>query len=108
MEERILTLKRFGRPMLCTEYMARPFKNTFQEILPLLEKYNVGAYNWGLVAGKTQTHCPWDSWNTKYEREPDLWFHDIFRENGEPYKAEEVRFLKAFTSKAKKKLHKVA
>jgi len=107
MESRILTLKRFGRPMLCTEYMARPFKNTFQDILPILEKYQVGAYNWGLVAGKTQTHCPWDSWNTKYENEPELWFHDIFRENGEAYKPEEVEFLKSFT-KAKKKYKKVA
>jgi hypothetical protein len=108
MEKRILTLKRFGRPMLCTEYMARPFKNTFQEILPLFEKYGVGAYNWGLVAGKTQTHCPWDSWSTKYENEPALWFHDIFRENGEPYKPEEIEFLKAFTAAAKRKLNKVA
>jgi len=108
MESRILTLKRFGRPMLCTEYMARPFKNTFQEILPILEKYQVGAYNWGLVAGKTQTHCPWDSWNTKYENEPALWFHDIFRENGEAYKPEEVEFLKSFTKAKKKKYKKVA
>ena len=78
MESRICTLQRFGRPMLCTEYMARPFKNTFQDILPLLKKYNVGAYNWGLVAGKTQTHCPWDSWSVKYDNEPELWFHEYF------------------------------
>jgi hypothetical protein len=107
-EERILHLKRFNRPMLCTEYMARPFSSTFQEILPLFKKYNVGAYNWGLVAGKTQTHCPWDSWSTKYEKEPELWFHDIFRENGEPYKPEEVAFLKEITKGTKEEFHKVA
>jgi hypothetical protein len=107
-EERILHLKRFNRPMLCTEYMARPFSSTFQEILPLFKKYNVGAYNWGLVAGKTQTHCPWDSWSTKYEKEPELWFHDIFRENGEPYKPEEVAFLKEITKVTKEEFHKVA
>lgn len=108
MEKRILALKRFNRPMLCTEYMARPYKNTFREILPILKKYNVGAYNWGLVEGKTQTHCPWDSWSTKYETEPPLWFHDIFRKNGEPYIAEEIEFLKEITREKVQKFIKVA
>ena len=109
MESRIQTLQRFGRPMLCTEYMARPFKSTFQDILPLLKKYNVGAYNWGFVAGKTQTHCPWDSWSVKYDNEPELWFHDIFRENGEPYKPEEILFLKQILEKNTEEYqHKVA
>jgi hypothetical protein len=108
MESRIQTLQRFGRPMLCTEYMARPFGSTFQDILPLLQKYNVGAYNWGLVAGKTQTHCPWDSWNISYSEEPELWFHDIFRNNGEPYRQEEVEFLKNFITTKKINYTKVA
>ncbi|HEX2608198.1 MAG TPA: cellulase family glycosylhydrolase [Flavisolibacter sp.] len=107
-EERILHLKRYGRPLMCTEYMARPFGNTFQEILPLFKQYNVGAYNWGLVAGKTQTHCPWDSWQLKYDNEPELWFHDIFRENGEAYIQEEVDFLKEIMKAEKPVLHKVA
>jgi Cellulase (glycosyl hydrolase family 5) len=102
MEKRIKTLQRFGRPMLCTEYMARPFGSTFQDILPLLKKYNVGAYNWGFVAGKTQTHCPWDSWTTVYDNEPELWFHDIFRENGEAYLPEEIEFLREITRSVKK------
>ena len=108
MEKRIKTLQRFGRPMMCTEYMARPFGSTFQEILPLLKQYNVGAYNWGFVAGKTQTHCPWDSWSTPYHEEPELWFHDIFRSNGEAYKIEEVKFLRSFMAKSKQRYHKVA
>lgn len=90
---RIQQVKRYGRPMLCTEYMARPLGNTFEEILPLFKEHGIGAYNWGLVAGKTQTHCPWDSWQVRYESEPELWFHDIFRENGEPYRKDEVDFL---------------
>jgi Cellulase (glycosyl hydrolase family 5) len=108
MEKRIKALLRFGRPMLCTEYMARPFKSSFQEILPILKRYNVGAYNWGLVEGKTQTHCPWDSWNTKYESEPELWFHDIFRKNGEPYITEEIGFLKEITKEKLQHFNKVA
>ena len=108
MENRIKALQRFERPMLCTEYMARPFKNTFQEILPILKRYNVGAYNWGLVEGKTQTHCPWDSWNTKYESEPELWFHDIFRRDGQAYIPEEIEFLKEITREKVEKVNKVA
>lgn len=108
MESRIKDVKRYGRPMLCTEYMARPFGNTFEEILPLFKKYGIGAYNWGLVAGKTQTHCPWDSWQVKYEAEPELWFHDIFRENGEPYIAEEVAYLRTTLNADKEVLQKVA
>jgi hypothetical protein len=107
LEERILSLKeRYDRPMLCTEYMARPFGNTFEEILPLFKEHNIGAYNWGLVEGKSQTHCAWDSWNTASPAEPELWFHDIFRQNGEPYKMEEVAFLKKLnvrTTERKKK-----
>jgi hypothetical protein len=97
-EERIMQLKRFNRPMMCTEYMARPFENTFEEIMPLFKEHNIGAYNWGLVAGKTQTHCPWDSWDKKYENEPELWFHDIFREDGKPYITAEVEFIREITA----------
>ncbi len=98
-EKRINDIQRYGRPMLCTEYMARPFDSTFQDILPLFQQYGIGAYNWGFVAGKSQTHCPWDSWEIKYENEPELWFHDIFRENGKPYIPEEVEFLKGMLKK---------
>ncbi|HYG17545.1 MAG TPA: 1,4-beta-xylanase [Ohtaekwangia sp.] len=93
MERRIKKLQRFNRPILCTEYMARGFNNTFETILPIFKKYNVAGYNWGLVEGKTQTTLPWDSWTTTYDGEPPLWFHDIFRADGTPYKAEEVHFI---------------
>ncbi|WP_158648386.1 cellulase family glycosylhydrolase, partial [Candidatus Symbiothrix dinenymphae] len=53
-------LKQYGRPMICTEYMARP-KSTFQTIMPLLKAENIGAINWGLVAGKTNTIFGWDT-----------------------------------------------
>ncbi|MBD0376714.1 MAG: cellulase family glycosylhydrolase [Flavisolibacter sp.] len=94
MERRLKSLLQFNRPLLCTEYMARPFRCTFKDIMPLLKRYNVGAYNWGLVAGKSQTHCPWDSWETPYHEEPSEWFHDIFRSNGEPYDPNEIEFIK--------------
>ncbi len=89
-EKRILTLQRFNRPILCTEYMARHNGSTFEEVLPVLKNYNIAAYNWGFVAGKTQTHYPWDSWNKKYLDEPEVWFHDIFHASGKPYSQREI------------------
>jgi hypothetical protein len=108
LEKRIESIKKFKRPILCTEYMARPFKSTFQDVMPLLKKHNIGAYNWGFVAGKTQTHCPWDSWETQYDREPELWFHDIYYSNGTAYNETEIEFIKEITKKEIDKYRKVA
>lgn len=94
MENRINQLKRFNRPMMVTEYMARALNSTFEQILPMLKQHNVGGYNWGFVQGKSQTNCPWDSWQLKYEHEPELWFHDIYRTNGMPYDWTEVETIK--------------
>ncbi|MEO8582371.1 MAG: 1,4-beta-xylanase [Flavitalea sp.] len=100
-EKRILSLKRFNRPILCTEYMARGNGSTFQSTLPIAKKYNVAAINWGLVSGKSQTIYPWDSWSKKYTQEPNLWHHDVFRKNGTAYKKEEVDFIMAQTNRQK-------
>jgi hypothetical protein len=95
-EKRVKWLQPYHRPILCTEYMARGNGSTFQGILPLAEKYHVAAYNWGLVAGKTQTYFPWDSWQKPYTDHPPVqWHHDIFQTDGTPYKAEETEFLKS-------------
>ena len=52
--------------------MARGNGSTFAVALPVLEKHGIAAYNWGFVAGKTQTNLPWDSWQKPYtDREPD-------------------------------------
>ncbi len=93
-KNRVEQIKQFNRPMICTEYMARPTGSTFQDILPIAKENKVGMVNWGLVAGKSNTIYPWDSWQQAYDDEPPLWFHDIFRENGKPYKKEEVAFIK--------------
>jgi hypothetical protein len=95
-EQRILSLQHFDRPIICTEYMARKNGSTFQGSLPIAKKYHVGAINWGFVAGKTQTYFPWDSWQHPYpDRLPAVWFHDIFREDGQPYSADEIAFIRA-------------
>jgi hypothetical protein len=99
MRSRIESLERFGRPLICTEYMARPTGSTFQTILPILKKAHVGAYNWGLVSGKTQTVYPWDSWEKQYTAEPSVWFHDIFRQDGTPYDPREVAWIRQLAGK---------
>jgi hypothetical protein len=102
MKKRIDSLRRFKRPVICTEYMARPLGSTFAAILPLLKEEKVGAYNWGFVDGKTQTIYPWDSWEKTYTAEPKPWFHDIFRKDGAPYDARETDLIKQLTQSANK------
>ena len=101
-EKRVHWLERYNRPLLCTEYMARGNKSTFQGTMPVAKKYKIAAYNWGFVAGKTQTNLPWDSWKKPYvDREPSIWFHEIFKTDGTPYRAEEVEFIRQMTGKTK-------
>ncbi len=98
-EKRIQWLRKYGRPILCTEYMARGNNSTFEGSLPVAKKYHVAAINWGLVAGKTQTFLPWDSWKSPYtDREPKIWFHEVFRTDGKPYRPEEVTFIREITA----------
>lgn len=86
-------LKTHGRPMICTEYMARTRNSRFSNILPLLKNENIGAINWGLVAGKSNTIYQWDTPITSGE-EPVEWFHDVFRKDGTPYRQDEAFLIK--------------
>jgi hypothetical protein len=92
--ERLMTLierlRRHGRPLICTEYMARTRGSDFASTLPVFKAERVGCYNWGLVNGKTQTHIAWTG-------ESDRWFHDILRPDGAPYDPAEAAFIKGMT-----------
>jgi hypothetical protein len=92
------SLKKFGRPMICTEYMARTRGSRFGNIMPLLKQDNVGAINWGFVSGKTNTIYAWDT-PMPDGSEPKVWFHDIFRKDGTPYSEEEITLIKSLTGK---------
>ncbi|HEY3441496.1 MAG TPA: 1,4-beta-xylanase [Paludibaculum sp.] len=99
-EKRILWLQVYKRPLLCTEYMARGNKSTFASTLPVAKRYKVAAINWGLVVGKTQTNLPWDSWERPYtDREPAIWFHEVFQADGKPYRQDEVDLIKKLTAR---------
>jgi hypothetical protein len=95
------SLRTTGRPLICTEYMARTRNSLFKDIMPLLKEENIGAYNWGLVAGKTNTIYAWDA-PMPDGKEPKVWFHDIFRKDGTPYSREEVELIKSLTGKSTK------
>lgn len=112
-----------GRPVICTEYMAREIGTTFQRSLPEFFENNVGCISWGLVAGRSQTHFNWATVSridplglggprgnassvqieyledTDQIPEPDKWFHDIFRMNGSAYDESEVQFIRNMTAK---------
>ncbi len=93
-------LKKRNRPVICTEYMARSVGSTFDTILPIAKQERVGAINWGFVAGKTQTYFPWESWQHPYiVGQPPMWFHEVLRADGTPYREAEVELIRQLTGK---------
>lgn len=95
LENQLKALQKFDRPILCTEYMSRTSGSLFETHLPVMKKYKVGAYNWGLVSGKTQTIFTWEG--KIGDTEPKVWFHDILRKDGLPFSEKEVKFIKEIT-----------
>jgi hypothetical protein len=99
-KRQIAWLRSYNRPVICTEFMARSVGSTFDAILPIAKQEKVGVYNWGFVIGKTQTNLPWDSWRHPYIRdEPSVWFHEVLRPDGTPYRQAEVDLIKELTGK---------
>ncbi|HKU27541.1 MAG TPA: endo-1,4-beta-xylanase [Candidatus Sulfotelmatobacter sp.] len=102
-QKEVLFLQKFGRPVICTEYMARSAGSTFDTVLPVAKKLNVGAINWGFVAGKTQTYYPWDSWRHPYILDqPTVWFHEVLHPDGRPYREAEVDLIRELTGRGNK------
>ncbi|CAN5459202.1 cellulase family glycosylhydrolase [soil metagenome] len=97
LKNRIGQLRRYGRPLFCTEFMARPNDSFFDPHLGIMKDEKVGAYCWGFVAGKSQTIYPWETWRREFTSEPDVWFHDIFREDGTPFREQEVEYIRNLT-----------
>jgi hypothetical protein len=105
----IRRMSSLDRPILCTEYVARGAKSLFQTCLPVLRENQVGAFNWGLVSGKSQTIWPWGSpeqsgkdWKSL---EPPLWHHDVFRRDGSPFDPEETSIISSLTGRNRKRPH---
>ncbi len=97
----IAKLRKFGRPMLNTEWLHRLFKCNVSECFPLFFLERIGCYNWGLVAGKSQTYEPWDLMWSEFEKDPEhcgfdftKWQHDLFRPNLRPYDPHETNLIR--------------
>ena len=94
LHQRVISiLKASGKPLICTEYMARIRNSRFATILPMLKKENVAAINWGFVDGKTNTIYAWDT-PLADGSQPVEWFHDILKKDGSPYREDEVNLIK--------------
>lgn len=85
------------RPVLCTEWLVRRGGNTFERLLPLFRDRHIGCWNWGLVAGRTQTYYPWGS--PVNAPEPKQWQHDILRADGAPFRPREAQCIQVTTGK---------
>jgi hypothetical protein len=99
LRQQIADLKMLGRPLICTEWLNRPLHSTVESCLPVFEKERVGALNWGLINGKTQTHLPWG--NKPGDPEPKVWQHDLFHADLTPYNAVELELFRQATRMVK-------
>ena len=95
----ISKLKEYNRPILCTEWLNRPGGNTFENHLPMFGREITGAYNWGLILGKTQTNLHGSTIFGEPDPNPVLWQHDLYHSNQRPYNSEEITFIKKFAAK---------
>ena len=111
LKNQIAELKKLGRPLICTEWMARTHGSLVRTNLPVFAKERVGCLNWGLVAGKTNTIYPWKTrledinpikWFVKTASEPKVWFHDLFRADGNPYDPVEIALIQEYTHNQEK------
>ncbi|TMJ19316.1 MAG: 1,4-beta-xylanase [Alphaproteobacteria bacterium] len=99
-DQRVRWLKGFGRPTMCTEYMARSTGSTFEAILPSAKEERVAAFCWGLVRGRTQTNLAWNAEENPLICEGSMpWFHDILHPDGTPHLPDEVAFLRRITGR---------
>ena len=104
----IRKLKKYGRPIICTVWLARTLHNTVQEMYPLFYVEKIGCFNWGLVAGKYQTYEPWNTIWEQYDRgqyyneDFTKWFHDLYRPNHRPYDPFEIELMQTLAKAADK------
>lgn len=99
MKKDVERYQKYNRPLICKEWMARQRHSTVMDILPYLKEQNVGAINWGLIPGKLQTNYPW-GWGPE-KGEPDVWFHDLYREDHTPYDPKEIELFQKLTGKVR-------
>jgi hypothetical protein len=95
LEAVIQALSAHGRPLVCTEWLARTAGSSV-DLLEVFAEHQVGAINWGLVDGRTQTRFPWRSWFEAVD-DDEPWFHELLHADGSPYDPEETATFRRVT-----------
>lgn len=95
LETTIDHLRRYDRPLVCTEWLARGARSTV-DLIDVFAEREVGAYCWGLVDGRSQTKYPWTSW-IRPTRPGQPWFHDLLHPDGSPYDEGEAEVFRRVT-----------
>jgi len=96
LERTIDHLRRYDRPLVCTEWLARSAGSSV-DLLEVFGERHVGAYCWGLVDGRSQAKFPWTSW-IRPTKSGGPWFHDLLHPDGSPYDDDEVEVIRRLTT----------
>jgi hypothetical protein len=96
----IAELKMLKRPVICTEWLNRPWGSTVESVLPMFYDKQIGCLHWGLVNGKTQTDLPWGHrpWDGTYT---SIWQHDIYTNDMKMYSPYEFVIFRKYISMAR-------
>ena len=62
--------------------------------MPFFAKHDIGIFQWGLVAGKTQTIYPWPIVTKNVPNWQELKFHDVLNSDGTAFYPEEIELQK--------------
>ncbi len=89
------SLRQFGRPLINTEWLHRPYRSLIQTQLPLWKREGVGSYFFGFVNGKSQHHIVWEVIKNEPNIDTSLWMHDIFHADFTPYDPEEIEVIRS-------------
>ena len=96
-------LRPLERPLLNTEWMARTTHSLIDDQLEIYQSRKIGAFQWGLVQGRTQTYHSWPPQvldPAAMDAGSDDWFHDLLRPDGTPYRPSEVALIQKLTAAA--------
>lgn len=88
-------LRQYGRPLINTEWMHRPYRSLIQTHLPLWKREKIGSYFFGFVNGKAQFQYVWEFIKNLPDIDTRLWMHDIFHPDFTPYDDEEIEVIRA-------------
>lgn len=95
LQRQVNDLKKYDRPIFCTEWMNRPAHSVISDNLPIFYNEKIGCMLWGLVNGKTQTDLPWG--HRPGDPLPTLWQHDLYKTDFKPYNQNEIDSIKMYT-----------